>query len=98
MVRINLSIIRNGSSDLINFGITSLGGESIKDFQIPYSTLTPFGVRIDLNGELIFPKLPGGKYYAELSAFKEGLKVLSENNNGEYSFYYSPINNKTYSK
>ena len=98
MVKITISTLNNRNSDLVNFEITSLGGESIRDFQIPYSTLTPFGVRIDLNGELIFPKLPGGKYYASCEAFQEGINFLSSNPNGEYSFYYSPINHKAYSK
>ena len=97
MVTITISTINNGS-DLVNFEISSFNGEIIKDFQIPYINLTPLGVRIDLDGEYIFPKLPGGKYYASCEEFKKGLKVLSENINGEYSFYYSPIMGKAYSK
>ena len=98
MVKITLSTLNNGSSDLVNFEINSINGELIKDFQIPAEAMTPMGVRIDLDRELIFPKLPGGKYYASCEAFQEGLQVLSANPNGEYSFYYSPINHKVYSK
>ena len=96
MVTVNISITNNGSSDLVNFEISSLNGELIRDFQIPYNNLTPFGVRIEDGEEIIYPKLPGGKYYASCEAFVEGLKVLSSNTDGEYSFYYSPISHKAY--
>ena len=98
MVRINLTAVNNNSSELVEFEITSLNGEVIKSFQIPVENFTPLGVRIDIDGEFIFPKLPGGKYYASCEAFKKGLKVLQSNPNGEYSFYYSPIMGKAYSK
>ena len=98
MVTINISIANNGSSDLVNFEISSLNGGIIKSFQIPAEAMTPMGVRIDLGESYIHPKLPGGKYYASCEEFVKGLKVLSQNINGEYSFYYSPINHKAYSK
>ena len=98
MITIQLTLVNNGSSDLVNFEISSLNGEIIRDFQIPVEHFTPLGVRIDLGEKLIHPKLPGGKYYASCEAFKKGLKVLSVNPNGEYRFYYSPIMGKVYAK